>query len=87
MREIQALIVDDSSVMRKIVERSLRQAGLESLVVIEASSGVEGIEALKAVINAPQTNYLFYVTDPKTGINHYETTGEEHVADIQKYGL
>ena len=48
MREIQALIVDDSSVMRKIVERSLRQAGLESLVVIEASSGVEGIEALKA---------------------------------------
>jgi UPF0755 protein len=46
-----------------------------------------GIEALKAVINAPQTNYLFYVTDPKTGINHYETTGEEHQADIQKYGL
>lgn len=48
MREIQALIVDDSSVMRKIVERSLRQAGLDSLVVTEAGSGVEGIEALKA---------------------------------------
>jgi two-component system chemotaxis response regulator CheY len=47
MREIQALIVDDSSVMRKIVERSLRQAGLDSLVVIEAGSGVEGLEALK----------------------------------------
>ncbi|MBS1803016.1 MAG: response regulator [Acidobacteria bacterium] len=48
MREIQALIVDDSSVMRKIVERSLRQAGLDALVVIEAGSGVEGLEALKA---------------------------------------
>jgi two-component system, chemotaxis family, chemotaxis protein CheY len=48
MREVQALIVDDSSVMRKIVERSLRQAGLESLIVLEAGSGVEGLEVLKA---------------------------------------
>jgi len=48
MREIRALIVDDSSVMRKIVERSLRQAGLESLIVLEAGSGVEGLELLKA---------------------------------------
>lgn len=47
MREVQALIVDDSSVMRKIVERSLRQAGVEPLVVLEASSGVEGLEVLK----------------------------------------
>ena len=29
MGEIRTLIVDDSSVMRKIVERSLRQAGLD----------------------------------------------------------
>jgi two-component system chemotaxis response regulator CheY len=48
MSEIRALIVDDSSVMRKIVERSLRQAGLESLVVHEAGSGAEGLEVLKA---------------------------------------
>ncbi len=46
MTEIRALIVDDSSVMRKIVERMLRQAGLESLLVHEASSGVEGLEVL-----------------------------------------
>jgi two-component system, chemotaxis family, chemotaxis protein CheY len=45
--EIRALIVDDSSVMRKIVERALRQAGLESLVVHEAGSGTEGLEVLK----------------------------------------
>ena len=47
MREIRALIVDDSSVMRKIVERSLRQAGLESLVVFEAGSGIDGLDVLK----------------------------------------
>lgn len=48
MSEIRALIVDDSSVMRKIVERALRQAGLDPLVVHEAGSGVEGLEILKA---------------------------------------
>ncbi len=48
MGEIRALIVDDSSVMRKIVERSLRQAGLDPLVVHEAGSGTEGLEVLKA---------------------------------------
>ena len=47
MGEVRALIVDDSSVMRKIVERALRQAGLESLVVHEAGSGTEGLEVLK----------------------------------------
>ncbi len=48
MSEIRVLIVDDSSVMRKIVERALRQAGLEPLVVLEAGSGVEGLDALRA---------------------------------------
>ncbi len=47
MSELQVLIVDDSSVMRKIVERSLRQAGLEPMKVIEAGSGTEGLEMLK----------------------------------------
>ena len=47
MSEIRALIVDDSSVMRKIVERALRQAGLEPLAVCEAASGTEGLEMLR----------------------------------------
>jgi len=47
MSEIRALIVDDSSVMRKIVERALRQAGLDPLVVHEAGSGTEGLELLR----------------------------------------
>jgi len=48
MSEIRALIVDDSSVMRKIVERSLRQAGLDPLIVHEAGSGIEGLDVLRA---------------------------------------
>lgn len=48
MREIRVLIVDDSSVMRKIVERALRQAGLESLLVMEAGSGIDGLEVLQS---------------------------------------
>lgn len=45
MSPIKALIVDDSSVMRKIVERSLRQAGLE-LCVMEAGNGAEALDLL-----------------------------------------
>lgn len=48
MSEVRALVVDDSSVMRKIVERSLRQAGLDDLVVFEAGSGVEALEVLRS---------------------------------------
>ncbi|HEX3892793.1 MAG TPA: response regulator [Terracidiphilus sp.] len=48
MNEVRALIVDDSSVMRKIVERALRQAGLDSLLVSEAGNGAEGLDLLRA---------------------------------------
>jgi two-component system, chemotaxis family, chemotaxis protein CheY len=48
MSEVRTLIVDDSTVMRKIVERSLRQAGLDALVVYEAGSGTEGLEMLRS---------------------------------------
>jgi two-component system chemotaxis response regulator CheY len=34
--------------MRKIVERALRQAGLDTLVVHEAGSGLEGLDVLRA---------------------------------------
>jgi len=47
VKEVRTLIVDDSSVMRKIIERTLRQAGIEPLVVHEAGSGVEGLDMLK----------------------------------------
>ena len=46
MEKIRALIVDDSSVMRKIVERSLRQAGVELEKIVEAGNGAEALAAL-----------------------------------------
>jgi len=46
MNKVRALIVDDSSVMRKIVERSLRQAGIDLSEVREAGNGAEGLSSL-----------------------------------------
>jgi two-component system, chemotaxis family, chemotaxis protein CheY len=48
MDNIKTLIVDDSAVMRKIVERSLRQAGVEIAQVIEAANGAEALAAVQA---------------------------------------
>ena len=69
MSEIRTLIVDDSSVMRKIVERALRQAGLDPLLVHEAGSGIEGLELLRSKqvdlilsdINMPSMDGLEFV--------------------------
>jgi len=47
MNPLRVLIVDDSYVMRKIVDRSLRQAGLELKEVFEASNGVEALARMQ----------------------------------------
>jgi len=54
MSSIRALIVDDSSVMRKIVERCLRQAGMDLGQVLEASNGAEAL----ALINENQPDLI-----------------------------
>ena len=43
MKKLKVLIVDDSAVMRKIIERALRQAGLELSEVLEAGNGAEAL--------------------------------------------
>ncbi len=40
------LVVDDSSTMRKIISRSLRQAGLAIDDIYEAGDGIEGLSVL-----------------------------------------
>lgn len=70
MDRIKALIVDDSSVMRKIVERSLRQAGVELESVSEAANGAEALAALQSTavdlilcdINMPVMDGLEFVS-------------------------
>jgi two-component system chemotaxis response regulator CheY len=44
---VRVLIVDDSAVMRKIVERALRQAGLDLGEVLVAGDGAAGLAALE----------------------------------------
>ncbi|HEY6302028.1 MAG TPA: hypothetical protein VIX14_03080 [Terriglobales bacterium] len=48
MDKIRAPIVADSSVMRKIVERSLRQAAVDLEKVVAASNGAEALAALQS---------------------------------------
>ncbi len=47
MKKVSVLIVDDSAVMRKIVERSLRQAGIELDKVLEADSGATALAVIQ----------------------------------------
>jgi len=44
---MRVLIVDDSSVMRKIVARSLQQAGLDIAQVLEAGNGSEALAVVQ----------------------------------------
>lgn len=41
------LIIDDSNTMRKIVSRSLRQAGLDCDAILEAADGAEALALLE----------------------------------------
>ncbi len=74
MPQIRALIVDDSSVMRKIVERCLRQAGLDLSDVQQASNGVEALAILNqsdfdlilSDINMPLMDGLEFVKTIRT---------------------
>ena len=67
------LLVDDSPVMRKMVSRSLRQAGLDIDEVLEAGNGKEALTVLQAnapdvVIcdwNMPEMNGLEFVQEAR----------------------
>jgi len=102
MSSIRALIVDDSSVMRKIVERCLRQAGLDLSDVREASNGLEAIALLKenqfdlvlSDINMPVMDGLEFVRNAQqidsakgTPIVMITTEGgEKHVMEALSLG-
>lgn len=47
MKKVSVLIVDDSAVMRKIVERSLRLAGVDIERVLEADNGASALTLLE----------------------------------------
>ncbi len=47
MDSLRVLIVDDSSVMRKMIEHALRVAGIQLQEVLTASDGLEALSLLK----------------------------------------
>jgi len=73
MNQLRTLIVDDSSVMRKIVERSLRQAGLDLVEVHEAGNGAEAL----TVLGQHQVDLIF------SDINMPVMDGLEFVRQVQ----
>ena len=50
---MRALIIDDSAVMRKVIERALRQSGLDFTEVLQASNGEEALEVLRGDVASP----------------------------------
>jgi len=65
------LLVDDSSTMRKIISRSLRQAGLDFGEIFEAGDGQEALEVLErenvdivlSDINMPNMNGIEFLRE------------------------
>lgn len=71
----KVLIVDDSSTMRKIIMRVLRQADIAVETVLEASNGVEALAQLTANpdvglvlsdVNMPEMNGIDFVKAVRT---------------------
>jgi two-component system chemotaxis response regulator CheY len=97
MNDLSALIVDDSSVMRKIVERALHQTGISLEKVFEAANGLEALELLHrekvhlivSDINMPEMDGLEFLRQlraqnlaPAVPVVMITTEGsEEHVRE------
>ena len=81
---MRALIVDDSAVMRKVIERALRQAGLELSEVLQASNGEEALQTLRENQGAtsPLALILTDINMPvMDGLQFLETRRQENLAN------
>ena len=76
---MRALIVEDSTVMRKVVERALGQAGFLFTEVLHAANGIEALEVLRrdegnapplrlilSDINMPEMNGVQFLESRRT---------------------
>jgi two-component system, chemotaxis family, chemotaxis protein CheY len=57
---VKVLIVDDSAMMRKVVERALRQAGVNLTEVIQANNGVEALSILREATSSNSAFQLIF---------------------------
>ncbi len=79
---MNVMIVDDSSVMRKILTRTLRQSDLVVDEILEASNGEEALEKLK---QQPVELVLCDVNMPKlNGLQFVQTVKKENISPATK---
>ena len=96
------LLVDDSSTMRKIIGRSLRQAGIAFDNIFEASDGLEALEVLESEsvdivlsdINMPNMDGISFLREKSTRDNMKDIpvlmisteTGEDIIGEAKSLG-
>lgn len=96
------LLVDDSSTMRKIIGRSLRQAGIDFDNIFEAGDGLEALEVLEkeqvdivlSDINMPNMDGISFLKEKSTRDNIKDIpvlmisteTGEDIIGEAKSYG-
>jgi UPF0755 protein len=49
--------------------------------------GNPGLDSIKAALDPEETEYYYFLSDPKTGKTVFSKTSEEHSANKSKYGL
>ena len=96
------LLVDDSSTMRKIIGRSLRQAGIDFDNIYEAGDGLEALEVLEkesvdivlSDINMPNMDGITFLKEKSSRDNMKDIpvlmisteTGEDIIGEAKSYG-
>ena len=96
------LLVDDSSTMRKIIGRSLRQAGIDFDNIFEASDGLEALEVLEnedvdivlSDINMPNMDGISFLREKSKRPNMKDIpvlmisteTGEDIIGEAKSLG-
>lgn len=77
---IQALVIDDSGIMRKMVMRALSQTGLADFEFTEAEDGVEGLEKFN-----PKTTDIVFVDWNMPNMNGLDLVRELRMLNKKRY--
>lgn len=98
---LDVMLIDDSSVMRKVLTRALRQGGMDIGEIVEAGDGMEALAALdegKSIDiilcdwNMPNMNGLEFVTQARSKgyqipiVMVTTESGDERIQQAQEAG-
>lgn len=78
---MKIMIIDDSSVMRKIILKSLRQAGYVVSDVKEGANGKEGLEILSEIKSGDELDLIL------TDLNMPDMNGYEFTKSVRERGI